>query len=80
MSLLDELPDIPDLPYYSAWRHRKLNAGDWPVGIDRSWMRDPTGSYNESVVVNRVVQELAQAAAQAMRAKDSEPLGLTPTT
>ncbi len=72
-----------DLPRFRAWAYLK-EFGEWPADIDRSWMRDFSGAYNDSVVTRAVIGELAfalagsqslrSALAQIIEADDAQTL------
>lgn len=62
--------DLADLPRYTAWSHLKTHGG-WPEGIDRSWMKDEMGRYNDVTVSNAVIAEL-RAALSAGDAVDAQ--------
>ena len=62
--------DLADLPRYTAWSHLKAH-GVWPEGIDRSWMKDEMGRYNDVTVSNAVIAEL-RAALSAGDAVDAQ--------
>ena len=62
--------DLADLPRYTAWSHLKAH-GVWPEGIDRSWMKDEMGRYNDVTVSNAVIAEL-RAALSAGDAADAQ--------
>lgn len=47
-------------PKYQAWLHKREH-GQWPEHIDKSWMLDACGRYNDSVVTTAIIDELAQA-------------------
>ena len=56
---------LPATPKYDAWMERQ-KTGDWPKGIDRSWMFGSCGSYNEHQVTCEVIAELRNALFQAV--------------